>query len=162
MMGRFEVTFRKFAILSGVRQEAADYAICVQPPTSNLQRRGTLMLMAEPAGLQATFGVGACKVAQEAVINHYYGDHSLSLTSGLINALDSANNTLLQYNYEKDGAGDGLAQPGAVAVQGGGVATRKARVGLTAVLVRPDGAGIYVAQTAPAQLYSVHHGLPSA
>ncbi|MEO6456887.1 MAG: hypothetical protein ABIO92_01225, partial [Chloroflexia bacterium] len=161
-MGRFEVTFRKFAILSGVRQEAGDYAICVHPPTANLQRRGTLMLMAEPAGLHASFGVDACRVAQGAVIEHYYGDHSLSLTSGLINALDSANNTLLQYNYEKIGDHGNKAQSGAVAVQGGGVATRKARVGLTAVLVRPDGGGIYIAQTAPAQLYIVHNGLLSA
>ena len=161
-MGRFEVTFRKFAILSGVRQEAGDYAICVQPPTSALQRRGTLMLMSEPAGLHASFGVDACRVAQNAVIEHYYGDHSLSLTSGLINALDSANNTLLQYNYEKSGERGNQEQPAAVAVQGGGVATRKARVGLTAVLVRPDGGGIYIAQTAPAQLYIVHNGLLTA
>jgi hypothetical protein len=97
------------------------------------------------------------------VIRHYYGDHSLSLTSSLINALQGANSALLRYNYGNDGGAE--TSPGgadSVAVRAGGVQTRSARVGLAAVLMRPDGEGFYLAQTAPTQVYIRHNGLLTA
>ncbi|HYP18459.1 MAG TPA: hypothetical protein VEY08_00175, partial [Chloroflexia bacterium] len=75
--------------------------------------------------------------------------------------MESANSALLQHNYGHEGARN-LHEPGAVAVRAGGVKTRRAKVGLTAVLVRPDATGIYLAQLAPTQAYILHNGIISA
>jgi|GEM_PF-4374008 len=162
-MGRLEVACRRLAVLSGMRQEADDYAVCVHPRAAGLHRKGTLTLLSEPAGRHPSLGVEACRLVQSIVIRHYYGDHSLSLTSSLINALQGANSALLRYNYgSDDGAETSPGGAGSVAVRAGGVQTRSARVGLAAVLMRPDGEGFYLAQTAPTQVYIRHNGLLTA
>ncbi|HYP39155.1 MAG TPA: hypothetical protein VEX13_02245 [Chloroflexia bacterium] len=160
-MGRFEVSCRRFAVLSGVQQEPGDFSICIHPRTNGLQRKGTLALLTEPAGDHPSLGAQACKVAQEAIIEHYYADHTLSMTSSLLGALESANSALLQHNYSHEGPRN-LHEPGAVAVRAGGVKTRRAKVGLTALLVRPDATGVYLAQLAPTQAYILHNGIISA
>jgi hypothetical protein len=160
-MGRFEVSCRRFAVLSGVQQEPGDFSVCIHPRANGLQRKGTLALLTEPAGDHPSLGAEACKAAQEAIIEHYYADHTLSMTSSLLGALESANSALLQHNYGHDGARN-LHEPGAVAVRAGGVKTRRTKVGLTAVLVRPDATGVYLAQLAPTQAYILHNGIISA
>ncbi|HYO48790.1 MAG TPA: hypothetical protein VEW94_02970 [Chloroflexia bacterium] len=160
-MGRFEVSCRRFAVLSGIQQEPGDFSICIHPRANGLQRKGTLALLTEPAGDHPSLGAEACKVAQEAIIEHYYADHTLSMTSSLLGALESANSALLQHNYGHEAARN-FHEPGAVAVRAGGVKTRRAKVGLTAVLVRPDATGIYMAQLAPTQAYILHNGIISA
>src|SRR5439155_27348747 len=89
-------------------------------------------------------------------------DNSLGLTSGLLKALDAANAALLQYNHADEPTHSEGGQGIAVAVQAGGVRTRRAQVGLTAALLRPDGSGVYLAQMSPTQVYIVHNGLLSA
>src|SRR5438105_2902718 len=42
-MRRLEVACRSFAVLSGIRQEADHYSICVHPRTDALKRKGTLV-----------------------------------------------------------------------------------------------------------------------
>ncbi|HEX9989596.1 MAG TPA: hypothetical protein VGE45_14110 [Chloroflexia bacterium] len=160
-MGRFEISCRRFAVLSGVQQEPGDFSVCIHPRANGLQRKGTLALLTEPAGDHPSLGAEACKIAQEAIIEHYYADHTLSMTSSLLSALESANSALLQHNYGHEGARN-LHEPGAVAVRAGGVKTRRAKVGLTAVLVRPDATGVYLAQLAPTQAYILHNGIISA
>lgn len=159
-MARLEVSCRRLAIKSGVRQEAGNYAVCVHPRAAGLQRKGTLAVLAEAAGQHPSLGVEACKLAQSVVIQQYYGDHSLSLTTSLINALDGANSALLRYNYNEPVSAEGTAN--SVAVHARGVQTRRAKVGLAAVLIRPDGAGIYLSQIAPTQVYVRHNGLVTA
>ncbi len=161
-MGRLELSCHRFAVLSGVRQEAGDYSICIHPLASGLQRKGTLALLTEPAGDHPSLGMEACRLAQRAVIQHYFADSSLSLTSSLMNALDNANGTLLQYNYNRESPQPENGSGGGVAVQAGGVRTKRAKVGLTAVLLRPDGTGLYMAQLSPTQAYIVHNGILSA
>lgn len=161
-MGRLEVACRKFAILSGVQQEAGDYAICVHPGSAALQRKGTLAILAEPAGDHPSLSAEACRLAQSAIIEHYFADQSLGMTTGLVNALDNANTAVLEHNYNQSPYRQVAESSGSVAVQAGGVRTKKARVGLTAALVRPDGAGLYLSQLAPTQAYLAHNGLLSA
>src|SRR6266566_6383077 len=148
-MGRLEVSCRRFAILSGVEQDPGDYAICVHPSSPGLQRKGTLALITEPAGSHPSLATEACKLTQRVVVESYFADSALSLTSSLLNALDHANTALLEYNYSSPDSSSG--GPGDVAVQSGGVKPRRAKVGVTALLIRPDGAGIYLSQMAPTQ-----------
>src|ERR1041385_4760791 len=84
---RLEVACRRFAILSGIEQEPDNYSICVQPLNAAWQRKGMLMLATEPAGSHPALSVEACRVAQDVLVQHYYMDNSLSLTSGLLKAL---------------------------------------------------------------------------
>ena len=167
-MGRLEVACRRFAVLSGIRQEPDNYATCVYPKAMHGQRRGMLAVVTEPSGYQSALASDASRLVHEVVVRHYFGDTSLTLTSGLLKALDSANTSLLEYNYSSDlrpASGDWqmlpTTQPG-VAVQAGGVRTRRTQVGLTAVLLHPDGAGVYLAQMSPTQAYVVHNGVLSA
>jgi hypothetical protein len=184
-MKRLEVSCRKFAVLSGIRQDADDYAVCIAPRPANLQRRGILALITEPAGAHPSLSTDACRLVRDAIARHYYADASLSLTGSLLNALDEANSALLEhnhggyrcnYNYNDHGysyshnypPSDTPHSPGAgpaaatVAVRAGGVKTRRVMVGLTAVLLKADGTGVYIAQAAPTQAYIVHNGLLSA
>src|SRR3954470_24162993 len=98
-MGRLEVSCRRFAILSGVEQDPGDYAVCVQPSIPGMQRKGTLAIITEAAGSHPSLDVEACKLTQRVVVDSYFSDSALSLTSSLLNALDHANTALLQYNY---------------------------------------------------------------
>ncbi len=159
-MGRFEVSCRRFAVKSSVNQEAGDYSLCVHPRLMSFERRGTLAMLTEPAGDHPSLATEACRLVQSAIVQHYFADTSVSLTSSLLNALESANNALLQYNYNEISRQH--AQAGSVAVQVGGAKTRRARVGLTTVLVRPDGTGLYISQMAPTQCYLMHSGILSA
>lgn len=152
-MARMEVSCRRFALFGGMQTDAGAYAVCVQPDAPGLQKRGTLALITEPVGSVA-LEADACRLAQRAVVEGYFSDHSLGLTGSLLNALDGANNALLQY-----GAGWAGESPenGPVLVK-----TRRVKVGMTAVLVRADGTGIYLSQMAPTQAYILHAGLVSA
>ncbi len=118
-------------------------------------------MLTEPAGDHPSLATEACRLVQSAIAQHYFADMSVSLTSSLLNALESANNALLQYNYN-DEISRQHAQAGSVAVQVGGTKTRRARVGLTTVLVRPDGTGLYISQMAPTQCYLMHNGVVNA
>lgn len=162
-MGRLEVACRRFAVLSGVRQEPGNYTSCVLPRGLAGQKRGLLALVTEPAGEHPSLGSDACRLVQDVVTHHYYSHESISLTSGLLKALDAANSALIERNYSDDlrQAAGGNAAP-SVAVRAGGIRSRGAQVGLTAVLLRPDGAGIYLAQMAPTQAYMVHNGMLAA
>ncbi|MEO8286385.1 MAG: hypothetical protein ABI670_08085 [Chloroflexota bacterium] len=161
-MGRLEVSCRRFAILSGIEQDAGDYSVCVQPSAPALQRKGTLALITEGSGEHPSLAVEACKLAQHVVVENYFADNSLSLTSSLLTALDNANTALIQYNYSQGIDASTQANGAEVAVQGGGTRARRAKVGATAVLIRPDGAGIYLSQMAPTQAYIFHNGMVSA
>ena len=148
-------------MFGGMQIDASAYAICVHPSAPGLQRRGTLALIGEPVGSVA-LEADACRLAQRTVVEGYFSDHSLGLTSSLLNALDGANNALLQYGAGWPG-GDGAGDSG----EGGGVAlqsvkTKRVRVGMTALLLRPDGTGVYLSQMAPTQAYILHNGLLSA
>ena len=159
-MARMEVGCRRFAMFGGMQIDASAYAICVHPSAPGLQRRGTLALIGEPVGSVA-LEADACRLAQRTVVEGYFSDHSLGLTSSLLNALDGANNALLQYGAGwpgGDGAGD--SGEGGVALQS--VKTKRVRVGMTALLLRPDGTGVYLSQMAPTQAYILHNGLLSA
>jgi hypothetical protein len=148
-------------MFGGMQIDASAYAICVHPSAPGLQRRGTLALIGEPVGSVA-LEADACRLAQRTVVEGYFSDHSLGLTSSLLNALDGANNALLQYGAgwpPSDGAGDS-GEGGGVALQS--VKTKRVRVGMTALLLRPDGTGVYLSQMAPTQAYILHNGLLSA
>lgn len=164
-MGRLEVACRRFAVLSGIRQEPGIYTSCVLPRGAAGQRKGLLALATEPAGEHPALASGACKLAQEVVTQHFYANDYISLTSGLLRALDAANDALLEQNYSEDirqAAGASTAASLNVAVRSGGIRSKGAHVGLTAVLLRPDGAGVYLAQMAPTQAYVVHDGMLAA
>ncbi len=162
-MGRLEVACRRFALLSGITQEADNYAICVYPRGAAGQRKGMLALVTEPAGDHPAFSIEACRLVHDVLIQQYYTDNSLGLTSGLLKAIDSANSALLEYNYNNNEIAHlDAGQQGAVAVRAGGVRTGRSQVGLTAVLLRPDGAGLYLAQMSPTQAYILHNGQVSA
>src|SRR5438067_6133903 len=158
-MGRLEISCRRFAILSGVEQDPGDYAVCVHPSAPGLQRKGTLALITEPAGGYPSVATEACRLTQRVVVESYFANSALSLTSSLLNALDHANTALLQYNYASPEAPSDSGTGEAVAVQTGGVKPRRAKVGATALLIRPDGAGIYLSQMAPTQAYVLHNGM---
>ncbi|MEO5952159.1 MAG: hypothetical protein ABIQ44_06755, partial [Chloroflexia bacterium] len=152
-MARMEVSCRRFAVFGGMQTDAGAYAVCVQPGAPGLQKRGTLALITEPVGSVA-LEADACRLAQRAVVEGYFSDQSLGLTGSLLNALDGANNALLQY-----GAGWANDPPenGPVLLK-----TRRVKVGMTALLVRADGTGVYLSQMAPTQAYIMHSGLLSA
>jgi hypothetical protein len=160
-MGRLEVACRRFALLSGIAQDAAAYVSCVQPGSVGA-RRGLLAVVTEPAGDHPALSTGACVLVHETLVRHYFADGSISLTTGLLKALDGANSVLLRYNYADEATHAATGTDGAVAVQGGGVRTKRSQVGLTAVLVRPDGQGVYLAQMLPTQAYVMHQGSLSA
>lgn len=151
-----EVTCRRFAVLSGTRQEADDYTTCIQ--TRPGSRKGTLALLTEPAGDHPSLSVEACKLAQKIIGDHYATDNSLSLTSGFLGALDAANSAVLRFNYASQGD-DAEDAGGPVPVRTGGLRAGRFKVGLTAVMLRADGTGIYLAQMAPAQAYIRHNGM---
>src|SRR5205823_12331190 len=102
-MGRLEVSCRRFALLSGIAQDATTYVSCVHPRGVG-GRKGLLTLVTEPAGVHPGLSTGACGLVHEALVRHYYSDNSLSLTSGLLKALDAANSALLRYNYADEAA----------------------------------------------------------
>ena len=163
-MGQLEVACRRFAVLSGIAQDPASYITCVRPQGPEGARKGLLALVTEPAGDHPALSGGASLMARDIIVQQFYSDSSFSLTSALLKALDSANSALLHQNYSYS---DEMPTPesrgtAAVAVQAGGVRTRRAQVGLTALLLKPDGAGIYIAQMSPTQAYIVHSGLVSA
>jgi hypothetical protein len=153
---RLEVTCRRFAVLSGIRQEADDYIACLQPRSG---RKGTLALLTEPAGEHPALSVEACRLARKIIAEQYVADASLSMTSGLLAALDAANNAVLRYNYANALGESNMDSSPLVAVRAGGARARRFKVGLTAALLRTDGTGIYIAQMAPAQAYIRHNGL---
>ncbi|HET6312413.1 MAG TPA: hypothetical protein VFH60_01145, partial [Chloroflexia bacterium] len=153
---RLEVTCRRFAVLSGIRQEADDYIACLQPRSG---RKGTLALLTEPAGEHPALSVEACRLARKIIAEQYVADASLSMTSGLLAALDAANNAVLRYNYANALGESNMDSSPLVAVRAGGARARRFKVGLTAALLRTDGTGIYLAQMAPDQAYVRHNGL---
>lgn len=159
-MERLEVTCRTFAVLSGTRQEADDYTTCVQPKPGS--RKGTLVLLTEPAGDHPSLSIEACKLAQKIITEHYVGDNSLSLTSGFQGALDAANSAVLRFNYASPQDSPDVEQGSPVPVQTGGSRAGRFKVGLTAVMLRSDGTGLYMAQMAPAQAYIRHNGMVTA
>jgi hypothetical protein len=142
-----------------VEHDPAGYAICVHPSAPGLQRKGTLAIITEAAGSHQSLAEEARRLAQQAIVESYFADSSLSLTSSLLNALDHANTALLRYNYASHEPPH--RAPGEVTVQNGAKLGR-ARVGATAVLLRPDGEGVYLSQMAPTQAYVWHNGLLSA
>lgn len=156
---RLEITCRSFAVRSGIRQEAADFTTLIQPKPGS--RKGTLALLTEPAGDHPSLSVEACKLAQKIITDQYSADTSLSLTSGFLGALDAANSAVLRFNYASPQDEPGEEAGGPVAVRAGGSRARKFKVGLTAVMLRADGTGIYLAQRAPAQAYLRHNGMVS-
>lgn len=156
---RLEITCRSFAVRSGTRQEAADFTTLIQPKPGS--RKGTLVLLTEPAGDHPSLSVEACKLAQKIITDQYSADTSLSLTSGFLGALDAANSAVLRFNYASPSDEPGEEAGGPVAVRAGGSRARKFKVGLTAVMLRSDGTGIYLAQRAPAQAYLRHNGMVS-
>ncbi|MDQ6693206.1 MAG: hypothetical protein M3014_02115 [Chloroflexota bacterium] len=158
-MGNKDSGFRRFAVLSGVRQEADDLCHIVRQAQG--ERRGTLVTLCEPAGDHPSLGGRACRVAQEELARAYFSNTSLSITTALLDALDHTNSELLHYNF----GGENPQQKGgngSVAVQSGGIRTRGAKVGMTAVLLRPDDEGMYLAQFAPTQAYILHKGMLNA
>src|SRR5689334_16295292 len=135
-MARLEVACRRFALLSGIRQEPGNYTTCILPKGGAGQRRGLLAIVTEPAGDHPALATGACRLAQDVIVNRFYTDDFLSLTSGLLKALDAANAALLGYNYSDDEQPPQSRGPaGPVAIQAGGVRARRAQAGLTAVLL---------------------------
>ncbi|HVG00785.1 MAG TPA: hypothetical protein VND68_13175 [Chloroflexia bacterium] len=142
--------------MSGIRQEADDYIACLQPRSG---RKGTLALLTEPAGEHPALSVEACRLARKIIAEQYVADASLSMTSGLLAALDAANNAVLRYNYANALGESNMDSSPLVAVRAGGARARRFKVGLTAALLRTDGTGIYLAQMAPAQAYIRHNGL---
>ena len=111
-MGRLEVCCRRFALTSGVEQPPEDFAACVRPADPALQRKGLLAVITEPYGDPATLSTDACRLAQQVLVEKYFADNSLSMTTALLNALDHANNELLQLNYAPERlAGDGTYGP---------------------------------------------------
>ncbi|HEX8230587.1 MAG TPA: hypothetical protein VF826_14910 [Chloroflexia bacterium] len=156
---RLEVTCRRFAVLSGIRQEADDYIACLQPRSG---RKGTLALLTEPAGEHPALSAEVCRLARKIIADQYLADTSLSMTSGLTAALDAANNAVLRYNYASALGESNLDSSPLVAVRAGGARARRFKVGLSAALLRSDGTGIYLAQMAPAQAYIRHNGLLTA
>lgn len=162
-MGHLEISSYGFALRSGVRQESTDNASCVQPQDANLRRKGALALLVEPAGEHPSLADEACHLAQSVISSQYFSDDSLSLTTSLLSALDGANRAVLEHDYARHGGSPSTnAAESGVAVQSGGVRTKGAKVGVTAVLFRPDGSGVYLAQLAPTQAYIVHNGLVQA
>ncbi|HKP53480.1 MAG TPA: hypothetical protein VJ183_12625 [Chloroflexia bacterium] len=167
-MGHLELSSHSFALRSGVRVdgngskeegESGDaYAACVLPQDPSLKRKGGLAVFVEPAGEHPSLADEACRVAQSVITRQYFSDGSLSLTSSLLSALDSANRAVLEHDYEQRNGSNPGGGDSSVAVQGGGVRTKGAKVGVTAVLFRPDGSGVYLAQLAPTQAYLVHNG----
>ncbi len=156
-MARMELSCRRFALFGGAQVDAGSYSVCVHPGAIGLQKRGTLALITEPAGSLAQ-GEEACRLVQKAVVDGYFSDHSLGLTGSLLNALDTANNAVLQHN---SGWADKDSNQSATAVAQI-VKTRKTRVGMTAVLIRADGTGLYLAQMAPTQVYILHNDVLTA
>src|SRR5205823_231528 len=156
-----EVACRRFAVLSGIRQETENYVTCVHPRGAD-QRKGLLALVTEPAGEHPALATDASRLVHDVLVRQYYADSSLGLTRGLLKALDAANGALLEYNHADEPTHPEGGQGVAVAVQTGGVRTRRAQVGLTAALLRPDASGVYLAQMSPTQTYIVHNGLLSA
>lgn len=161
-MGNLETACRRFALLSGITQDADNFAICVHPRGMAGQRRGLLALVTEPTGDHRAFSLDACRLVHEVLIQHFYTDNSLSLTSGLLKAIDSANSALIEHNYSQEppqaeGERGAIGIAGSVAIRAGGVRAKRSQVGVTAVLLRPDGEGVYLAQTAPTQVYIVHN-----
>jgi hypothetical protein len=152
-----EVSCRRFALFGGAQADADAYSVCVHPGAPGLQKRGTLALITEPAG-SLTQGDEACRLVQRALIDGYFSDHSLGLTGSLLNALDTANGVVLQHNSSW---ADGEGTHGAAAAPQM-TKTRKTRVGMTALLIRPDGTGLYLAQMAPTQAYILHNDILSA
>jgi hypothetical protein len=160
-MGQLEVSSYTFALRSGVRQDGTDNAACIQPQEANLRRKGALALLVEPAGEHPSLADEACRLAQSVISSQYFADDSLSLTTSLLSALDGANRAVLENDYAQQGNPANQPESG-VAVQSGGVRTKGAKVGVTAVLFRPDGSGVYLAQLAPTQAYIVHNDLVQA
>lgn len=156
---RLEVTCRRFAVLSGIRQEADDYIACVQPRSG---KKGTLALLTEPAGDHPALSVEVCRIARKMIADQYVADSSLSMTGGLLGALDAANNAVLRYNYASALGESQLDSSPLVAVRAGGARARRFKVGLTAAMLRLDGTGLYLAQMSPAQAYIRHNGLLTA
>ncbi|MEP6774644.1 MAG: hypothetical protein ABJA50_03530 [Chloroflexota bacterium] len=152
-----ELSCRRFALFGGAQVDADSYSVCVHPGAPGLQKRGTLALITEASGSLAQ-GEDACRLVQRAVVDGYFSDHSLGLTGSLLNALDTANNAVLQHN---SGWADKEGNQSATAVAQI-VKTRKTRVGMTAMLIRPDGTGLYLAQMAPTQVYLLHNDVLTA
>jgi hypothetical protein len=157
-MGRLEVCCRRFALASGIEQPPEDFTACVRPSDPGLQRKGLLAIITEPYGDPATLSADACRLAQQVLVEKYFADNSLSITTALLNAFDQANNELLQQNYAPERlAADGTyGSPAGQRLSGG--RSRRARVGVTAVISRPDGTGIYLSQLTPTQAYLYHNG----
>src|ERR1043165_7743186 len=118
-MGSLEVAFRRFALLSGITQEGENYSICVHPRGAAGQRRGLLALVTEPTGDHRAFSLNACRLVHEVLVQQFYTDNSLSLTSGLLKAIDSANSALLENNYSHETSQVDSGQSGVVTVRAG-------------------------------------------
>ena len=171
-MGHLELSSYGFALRSGVRVDGNDnsdgddarkgYSACIVPQGAHLRRKGGLALLVEPAGEHPSLADEACRVAQATITQQYFADSSLSMTSSLLSALEAANRAVLEHDFgQRSGSGSDSGD-GSIAVQTGGVRTKGAKVGVSSVLFRPDGSGVYLAQLAPTQAYLVHNGTVQA
>ncbi len=134
-MGHLELSSRSFALRSGVREDADSYATCLQPDDANLRRKGALALLVEPAGDHPSLADDACKLAEAVVNKQFFSDTSVSLTASLLGALDAANRAVLEHDHVPHTSSPANGSEGSIAVQGGGVRTRGAKVGVTACVV---------------------------
>jgi hypothetical protein len=151
-----------FGLLSGMRRDNDGYSSLTYPPDSTQRRKGALALLVEGAGDHPSLSDEACAIAIETITRAYYEDNALSVTTALLNAIELANSAVLEHCYAPATNIAAGAEPHTVAVGTSGSRARGARVGLTAVLFRPDGTGIYLSQLAPTQAYLVHNGMVSA
>ncbi|HUS15480.1 MAG TPA: hypothetical protein VM536_10755 [Chloroflexia bacterium] len=137
----------QFQLIGGIRHDAGDCLLAVEPGGSMQSRKGALYLVTEPAGDPA-LGGEACGRVQATLAHEYYADPAPSVTTSLTTALNKANTGLISYNRAVLAAGD---PPSGL--------PRKIRVGLSAAIVRP--AGLYLCQLKPGLVVWVHGGAVS-
>jgi hypothetical protein len=134
----------QFQLIGGIRHEAGDCVVAVEPGGAVQQRKGALYLVTEPAGDLAVGGE-ACSLVGATLAHEYYADASPSITTSLAQALNKANTGLVQYNRQVFAANDPPAG-----------LPRKIRVGLSAAIVRPG--QLYICQLKPGLILWVHQG----
>src|SRR5437667_12400473 len=87
----------QFQLIGGIRHDAGDCLLAVEPGGNVQARKGALYMVAEPAGDPAVGGE-ACGRAGATLAHAYYDDSSPSCTTSLATALNKANNALIHYN----------------------------------------------------------------
>lgn len=137
-MSRLHTSVAQWGLISGIRQDSSDLIVVspLPPRFSPEARKGQVFVVVEAEG-DVSRGRSACELVANTLVEAYYADGSVSLTSSLRKAMRAANEALYRFNFE--------APP-----------HKRSTVGVSCAVIH--GHDLFVTQVAPAQAYVSHAG----